>query len=58
LHVYEGYEKAGKGEIFVKKGCLEGLGKEELKGAIHIWCKRAVVDVPEGVRRFEAEPDD
>jgi hypothetical protein len=57
LHVYEEDEKAEKGEVFVKGGCLEGLGKEELRGAIHIWCKRAVVDIPVGVRRYDEEPE-
>lgn len=37
----------------VKGGCLEGLSKEMLEGAAHIWTKRAVVDIPEGVESHE-----
>ncbi|MCJ1479171.1 hypothetical protein MMC13_007855 [Lambiella insularis] len=41
--------------VSVKGGCLEGLGVGELdlRRAVHIWCKRAVVEIPERVRRWE-----
>ena len=44
-----------KGEklLSVKAGCLEGL---DLKGAVHIWCKEAIVDVPAGAERYDEMP--
>jgi hypothetical protein len=48
IHKCEG----GK-ELSVKGGCLEGLS---LKGAIHIWCKQAIIDIPPGVRALDEEP--
>lgn len=26
--------------------------------AVHIWCKRAIVPIPEGAERWEGEPDE
>lgn len=40
--------------VAVKGGVLEGLKWE---GAKHIFCRTAVVAIPEGVQRWEAEPD-
>jgi hypothetical protein len=40
----------------VKGGCLVGLDKEMMKGAVHIWTQHAIVDIPEGVVRYEREP--
>ena len=48
----------GGSSVTVKGGCLEALTKEMLDGATHIWCKRAVTVVPEGVERCEEEPPD
>ncbi|TVY24630.1 hypothetical protein LHYA1_G006402 [Lachnellula hyalina] len=45
----------GKGVLSVKGGCIEGL---DWKSAKHIWCKRAMVPIPEGVERSDGEPDD
>ncbi|MCJ1282163.1 hypothetical protein MMC26_001486 [Xylographa opegraphella] len=39
--------------VSVKGGCIEGLS---LAGAVHIWCKRAIVPIPEGAVRWEGEP--
>ncbi|KAH7319395.1 Mss4-like protein [Rhexocercosporidium sp. MPI-PUGE-AT-0058] len=44
----------GKNVVSVKGGCIEGL---DFKSARHIWCKRAMVPIPEGVERHEEEPD-
>jgi hypothetical protein len=56
----EGGEYVDKATSSVKGGCIEGLGREVWDGATHIWCKSAVVPIPEGleegVRRFEGEP--
>lgn len=41
--------------VSVKGGCVEGLRWE---GAAHIWTSEAVVPVPEGVEKWEFEPDD
>lgn len=43
----------GERTVSVKGGCIRGL---RLEGVKHIWCKRAVVPIPEGVERFEEEP--
>ncbi len=43
----------GEKTVSVKGGCIRGL---DLKGAKHIWCKRAMVPIPEGVERFDEEP--
>lgn len=40
----------------VKGGCLVGLDKEMMKGAVHIWTQHAIVDIPEGAERYEREP--
>jgi hypothetical protein len=40
----------------VKGGCLEGLDKEMMRKAIHIWTQHAIVDIPEGVEQWEREP--
>ncbi|KAF4625266.1 hypothetical protein G7Y89_g12899 [Cudoniella acicularis] len=45
----------GKDIVSVKGGCIEGL---DWKQARHIWCKRAMVPIPEGVERDEEEPDE
>ncbi|KAL2063367.1 hypothetical protein VTL71DRAFT_5172 [Oculimacula yallundae] len=45
----------GKNVVSVKGGCIEGL---DFGSARHIWCKRAMVPIPEGVERHEEEPDD
>lgn len=42
--------------LSVKGGCLEGLDREMMRGAVHIWTRHAVVDIPEGVERWEEEP--
>ncbi|KAF2251742.1 hypothetical protein BU26DRAFT_529119 [Trematosphaeria pertusa] len=40
--------------VAVKGGVLEGL---DWSGGKHIFCRTAVVPIPEGVERWEAEPD-
>ncbi|KAJ5115173.1 hypothetical protein NUU61_000932 [Penicillium alfredii] len=39
--------------INIKGGCLEGLNRDMLRQAIHVWCKEAIVDIPEGVERWD-----
>ncbi|KMU80277.1 hypothetical protein CISG_08384 [Coccidioides immitis RMSCC 3703] len=46
----------GDRTLSVKAGCLIGLSKELMKDAVHIWCKEAVTEIPDGVERFEEEP--
>lgn len=41
----------------VKGGCLEDLDKEMVKGAVHIWTKHAIVEIPEGAEQWEEGPD-
>lgn len=40
------------------KACVEGLTREMMDGAVHIWVKRAIVPVPDGAEVWEEEPDD
>ena len=47
------HKAKGEPEVSVKGGCLSDL---DVSGAIHIWCKEAIVPIPEGVERFEEEP--
>jgi hypothetical protein len=42
----------------VKGGCLDGLTKEMVQDAVHIWTKRAIVPIPEGKKSFAEEPDE
>lgn len=39
--------------LSVKAGCLEGF---DMKGAVHIWCKEAIMEIPSGVERYQEEP--
>jgi hypothetical protein len=43
-----------KKTVSVKGGCVEGLDWSKAK---HIWCSRAVVKIPEGVEKWDEEPD-
>lgn len=47
----------GEETLSVKAGCLEGLTREMMRSAAHIWCKEAIVDIPEGVEQWEEEPE-
>ncbi|KAJ5520361.1 Glutathione-dependent formaldehyde-activating enzyme/centromere protein V [Penicillium fimorum] len=40
----------------VKGGCLEDLNKEMLRTAVHIWCQEAIIDIPEGVEKWDQAP--
>ncbi|RJE27607.1 Glutathione-dependent formaldehyde-activating enzyme [Aspergillus sclerotialis] len=42
--------------VRVRGGCLEGLTKEMLDKAVHLWCKEAVVGIPAGAISWEEEP--
>lgn len=39
--------------LSVKAGCLDEF---DLKGAVHIWCKDAIMEIPSGVERYQEEP--
>ncbi|MCJ1260447.1 hypothetical protein MMC22_000308 [Lobaria immixta] len=39
--------------LSVKAGCLDEF---DLKGAVHIWCKEAIMEIPSGVERYQEEP--
>ncbi|OCT50035.1 hypothetical protein CLCR_07706 [Cladophialophora carrionii] len=63
MSAQDGQSGDGRGDAFkpaamlsVKAGCLEGLSKEMMRTAIHIWTKSAVVYIPEGVEQYEEEP--
>lgn len=56
--IHESVDKDGNPEemLSVKAGCLVGLTKEMMRGAVHIWTKSAVIDIPDGVEAYEEEP--
>ncbi|KIW70315.1 hypothetical protein PV04_02598 [Phialophora macrospora] len=61
VSVKEGHDGAGRTDVpaamlSVKAGCLEGLSKEMMRKAVHIWTRSAVVDIPEGAEQYEEEP--
>ncbi|KAH8813130.1 Mss4-like protein [Xylogone sp. PMI_703] len=47
------HSSPGHKVLSVKGGCIEGLDWTQAK---HIWCKRAMVPIPEGVERSDEEP--
>lgn len=53
MHKTEGDET-----LSVKGGCLVGLSREMMKGAVHIWVRSRVVELPDGVKAWEGEPGD
>ncbi|KAM0722236.1 hypothetical protein Q7P37_001677 [Cladosporium fusiforme] len=52
------HARDGVASVSVKGGCLQALNAEMIEGAVHIWTKEAVVEIPEGARTFEGEPPD
>jgi len=48
----------GTREVFVKGRCVEGLTKDMLKKAVHIWARSAIVDVSEDVEQYEQDYPD
>lgn len=53
MHAYI-LEDGNPETVAVKGGLLEGLDWSDGK---HIFCRSAVVPIPEGAERWEAEPD-
>jgi len=49
------HSSPGQRVVSVKGGCIEGL---DWKKAKHIWCKRAMVPIPEGVEKVDEEPEE
>ena len=54
MHMYV-LEKGRPEVVTVKGGLIEGLDWTE---GIHLFCRSAVVPIPEGAKRFEAEHSD
>ena len=52
------HARNGVDSVSVKGGSLQGLTKEMLAGAVHIWTKEAVVEIPAGAESIEGEPSD
>ena len=42
----------------IKGGCLDGLTQEMVQNAVHIFTKRAIIEIPPGVKHFEGETVD
>lgn len=42
--------------VSVKSGCLDGITKEMMRDAVHIWTKSAIIEIPEGAEAYETEP--
>ncbi|MCJ1321548.1 hypothetical protein MMC15_006893 [Xylographa vitiligo] len=47
------HDNARKDAVSVKGGCIDGL---DVRGAVHIWCRSAIVPIPDGAERWEGEP--
>jgi hypothetical protein len=52
------HARDGVKSVSIRGGSLQGLTKEMVAGAVHIWTKEAVVEIPEGVEQLEGEPSD
>ncbi|OAP64507.1 hypothetical protein AYL99_00479 [Fonsecaea erecta] len=55
-HVSVSPEGKVRHHVSIKGGCLEGLSKEMMRFAVHIWTRSAIVDIPEGAVQYEEEP--
>lgn len=42
--------------LSVKAGCLDGMTREMMRSAVHIWTKSAVMDIPPEAEQYEEEP--
>lgn len=42
--------------VSVKSGCLDGVKKEMMRSAVHIWTRSAIVDIPDDAEAYEGEP--
>lgn len=42
--------------VSVKSGCLDGITKEMMRSAKHIWTKSAIIDIPDNAEAYEEEP--
>jgi len=56
IHVDLSADGKPSANLSVKSGCLDGMTKEIMRTAVHIWTKSAVIDIPEGVEAYEEEP--
>jgi hypothetical protein len=50
------HARDGVASVSVRGGSLSGLTKEMIEGAVHIWTKDAVIEIPAGVQRLDGEP--
>lgn len=44
--------------LFTLKACVEGLTKQMMNQAVHIWAKRAITPIPDGAEVWQEEPED
>lgn len=56
--MHQSISKEGKpaDAVSVKSGCLDGITKEMMRSAVHIWTRSAIVDIPDGAEAYEGEP--
>lgn len=56
--LHRAFSRMGEGAktVSVKSGCLDGVTKEMMRSAVHIWTKSAVIDIPEDAKAYEEEP--
>lgn len=52
------HARNGVDSVSVKGGCLTGLTKDMVAGAVHIWAQEAIVEIPAGAKKFDGEPPD
>jgi hypothetical protein len=54
--MHRGRSRAGEARptVSIKGGVIKGL---RWTGGVHIFCRSAVVDIPEGAEKWDAEPE-
>lgn len=56
--IHEHVDSTGKpaDTVSVKAGCLDGITKEMMRSAVHIWTSLAIVDIPADAEAYEEGP--
>ncbi|EMC95193.1 hypothetical protein BAUCODRAFT_72953, partial [Baudoinia panamericana UAMH 10762] len=56
MHQHISFEGTLSPRVAVKAGCLDGLTKDMLRTAMHIWTKRAITSIPECSEAYDEDP--
>ena len=52
------HARDGVNSVSIRGGSLQGLTKEMVGSAVHIWTSEAVINIPEGAEQMKGEPSD